>query len=117
MRRPTSPLDALEACHGYTVVAADGVVGEVETPLFLRSSSDPDFLLLRVHRHGRLFPSYVPLPVTLVHSVDESARRLLVDGAKQDVERHSTSLVARPLGSAPAGDGGSPDARAPVLTA
>ena len=68
----------LASCHGYAVIASDGLAGEVETPLFPREGAPPDFLVLRVMSCGRLFPRFPVLPVVLVEHVDDARRCLTV---------------------------------------
>jgi hypothetical protein len=64
--------EALASCNDYLVEAVDGRVGSVETPLFPRDGSEPDYLVLRVAG-----PSGVLRPVVttaLVESVDPRQR-------------------------------------------
>jgi hypothetical protein len=69
---------------GFAVVADDGVVGVVETPLFPPDGTEPDFLVLRI---GRLHPRRPILSATLVEHVDRDARRVRVRGSRDDIER------------------------------
>jgi hypothetical protein len=57
----------LARSHGSLVVASDGLVGEVETPLFPPDADEPDYLL--VNRQRRLRSRRPVVPVALVRHV------------------------------------------------
>jgi hypothetical protein len=60
----------LAHCEGYRVLAADGLVGEVERPLFPPDGKEPDYLVVRVRRRvwGRV-------PLSRLGSSSRSTRR------------------------------------------
>jgi hypothetical protein len=75
--------EALALSAGYEVAADDGVVGEVETPLFPPDRNDPDYLVLRTR--GRFRTRYPVLPVVLVDAVDTVGRVVRVRGATEQI--------------------------------
>lgn len=75
---------ALASCSGYRVEASDGVVGEVDTPLFPPDRSEPDYLILRAGNPlGALRPV---IAAALVDEVDALDRRVRVRGTRADIE-------------------------------
>lgn len=72
----TMESELLARCHGFDVLAEDGVLGYVETPLFPPDARHPDFLVVRVPAidHNR-FPV---LHVSLVRGIDQNARQVHV---------------------------------------
>jgi hypothetical protein len=84
---------ALRRCHGYRAVADDGLVGEIETPLFPTQSDIPHYLLIRGVRGRRL-----SLPVGAVRAVSVPDRLVLVHGTVADTALTSASL---PLSAQP----------------
>lgn len=75
----------LALSSGFTVVAGDGPVGVVETPLFPPDQSAPDFLVLRVG--DRLHQRRPVLPAALVERVDPHARVVRVHGSRDEIAR------------------------------
>lgn len=80
-------MDGLAAAHlavssGFAVLARDGAVGVVETPLFPPDEPTPDFLVLRV---GRVNPRRPVLATALVERVDLRTRVVHVRGSRDDV--------------------------------
>ena len=73
-------LSALAACAGFRVVAEDGEVGVVDTPLFPGAGATPDFLVVRTDGGRRPV-----VPVALVAGVDAAERVVSVRGARQEV--------------------------------
>jgi hypothetical protein len=74
--------DSLSTCHGYGVLAQDGVLGHVETPLFPPDGRHPDFLVIRVRDAARLrFPV---VHVSLVRDIDQEARLIRVGMRRRD---------------------------------
>jgi hypothetical protein len=88
--------DPLGSCHGYIVVADDGWLGDVETPLFGSDSSEPDYLVVRAHSDGPARRSLVP--VSLVRRVDVEDRLVHVRGNIWELARLPGTL---PLVSGP----------------
>jgi hypothetical protein len=67
---------SLATSAGYSVVADDGLVGVVETPIFSRYADEPDYLIVRV---GSAAPfRRLTIPVALVKSTDSSARSVVI---------------------------------------
>jgi hypothetical protein len=83
--RPDSRV--ISRCHGYDVLGRDGPVGVVETPLFPPDCHDPDYLVVRVHTKGRLFPRFPLVPASLVAEVREEEGWIRVDATRVAVER------------------------------
>jgi hypothetical protein len=81
---------ALAACHGYQVAAADGLVGEVDTPLFPPDITEPDYLIVRVG--GRLRPRYPVVPTALVEEIAPERRLVLLRGMRNEIERLPENL-------------------------
>jgi hypothetical protein len=74
---------ALAHCHGYTVVASDGPVGEVETPLFPPHADQPDYLIIRVaRRNGQRRPV---VPTGLVAHVDSGLRVVRLRETRREI--------------------------------
>ena len=71
-------LPQLAASHGFSVVALDGDVGEVETPLFPPAGGEPDFLVLRLASEEATF---AVVPVQLITHVDSQERRISLDAS------------------------------------
>jgi hypothetical protein len=65
----------LAASHGFTVVASDGLAGEVETPLFPPDSDEPDYLVIGVGSVRRRRPV---VSTVLVERVDADRRLVFV---------------------------------------
>jgi len=83
MELPEPPEMALTSCHGFLAVAGDRVLGLVETPLFPRAESEPDYLVVRT-------TSSVPgvfriVPCSLVERVDVARRRLELRGEWSEI--------------------------------
>lgn len=64
----------LAQCEGYQVLAYDGLVGDVERPLFPPDGNEPDYLVVRVR--GRIRGRVPVVSTALVLAID-SARRLI----------------------------------------
>jgi len=77
-RRSDDSILALSS--GFRVVAHDGPVGVVETPLFPPDEAEPDFLVLRVG--DRLHQRRPVVPAALVERVDPHARVVHVHGSR-----------------------------------
>jgi hypothetical protein len=76
--------EALASCNGYVVEASDGLVGEVETPLFPPDRSQPDYLVLRIGGPVRVRRPVIA--VALVEEVDSGERLVRVRGTKGQIE-------------------------------
>jgi len=74
---------ALALSGGFGVVASDGPVGIVETPLFPPDQTEPDFLVLRVG--DRLHQRHPVLPAALVERVDPQSRVVHVHGTRKTI--------------------------------
>jgi hypothetical protein len=75
----------LAYCTGFGVEAADGVVGEVETPLFPPDAAVPDYLVVRLSRGGRVRRPVVA--TELVQRIDLSRRVIVVRGTEREITR------------------------------
>jgi hypothetical protein len=86
---------ALASCGGYRVEAVDGVVGEVETPLFPPDAAVPDYLVVRATARGRVVRPVVP--AAFVVSVDPDDRVVVLRGLGGEIVRlpEHLPLVAR----------------------
>jgi hypothetical protein len=72
----------LALSSGFSVEAADGEVGVVETPLFPPDETAPDFLVVRV---GRLHPRRPVLSAALVERIDLQKRVVHVRGSRREL--------------------------------
>ena len=77
--------DVLCRCHGYLAVAADGVCGVVETPLFPPGSGEPDYLIVKTG--GRIRPRYPVVSMALVTAVDPERELVLLSASKDELQR------------------------------
>ncbi len=85
--------DPLARCHGYSVLADDGWLGEVETPLFGSDSVDPDYIVVRAGSDGR---HRVLVSVSLIRRVDIEDRAVHVRGSVWDLAHLPSSLPLSP---------------------
>jgi hypothetical protein len=74
---------ALRSCAGFRVEAADGVVGEVETPLFPADAAAPDYLVVRTTARGRFRRPVIPS--ALVVRIDPARRVVIVRGRQHEI--------------------------------
>ena len=73
----------LAFCGGFDVEAADGVVGQVETPLFPPDAAVPDYLVIRASRRGRV---HRPVVATmLVERIDLGRRVIVLRGTRREI--------------------------------
>ncbi len=82
--------ESLGKCHGYVVLADDGWVGHVETPVYGSDSSEPDYLVVRTQgpiRDGRAL-----VPVSLVREVDPDDCLVHLQGSLRELSRFPRSL-------------------------
>lgn len=73
----------LACCSGFSVEAADGLVGEVETPLFPPDAAVPDYLVVRATRRGRVRRPVVA--TALVEHVDVGRRVVVLRGSGREI--------------------------------
>ena len=74
----------LAHCSGFGVEAADGVVGEVETPLFPPDAAEPDFLVVRTSGRARVRRPVVA--TALVERIDLSRRVIVLRGSEREIK-------------------------------
>jgi hypothetical protein len=78
----------LAGCVGFAVIASDGVVGVVETPLFPPDAREPDFLVLRIPDSAEMPGPHRPIvSVALVQEVDPELRIVRLGGRTRDIVR------------------------------
>ena len=80
-----APARELALCHGYRVATEDGIVGEVDTPIFPPDVAEPDYLIVRI-RHG----AELRLPVvatSLVAEVNQERRLVFLRGTREEIAR------------------------------
>jgi hypothetical protein len=82
---------ALGNCHGFRVVAHDGTLGEVETPVFPPGWDEPDYLIVATQEGSGKVRRPV-LPIGLVRDLDPARRVLYVQGARQELAHLPESL-------------------------
>ena len=71
----------LAVSHGFLVVASDGPIGEVETPLFPPDADEPDYLVIRTGARRRR-----PVVSTaLVDHVDAARRLVFLRGSGKEI--------------------------------
>lgn len=76
---------SLGYCSGFTVEAADGVVGEVETPLFPPDAAVPDFLIVRTS--GRVRVRRPVVAAELVVRIDLGRRVIVLRGSEREIRK------------------------------
>lgn len=86
--------DPLANCHGYVVLAEDGWLGDVETPLFGSDSNEPDYLVVRALAAGEARRAVVHS--SLVVSVDSEDRLIHLRGSIWDLARLPATLPLAP---------------------
>jgi hypothetical protein len=74
----------LASCGGFSVEAADGVVGEVETPLFPPDAAVPDFLIVRMS--GRVRVRRPVVAIALVERIDATRRVVVLRGSEREIK-------------------------------
>jgi hypothetical protein len=74
----------LAYCCGFTVEAADGVVGEVETPLFPPDAAVPDFLIVRTS--GRVRVRRPIVATGLVERIDLTRKVIVLRGSEREIK-------------------------------
>ncbi len=80
----------LAGCHGYVVAASDGLLGEVETPVFPPDSPEPDYLVVRVGAAGQ---SRLPvIPTSLIQEVNPERRLVRVRGTREELAQLPENL-------------------------
>jgi hypothetical protein len=79
----------LRSCHGYLVIARDGTLGEVETPVFPPGWDEPDYLIVTERADGWVKR---PIPVSLVRDVDAARRVVYVDSVLGELAELPRSL-------------------------
>ncbi len=94
MRFESRQTDPLAGCHGYVVLADDGWLGSIETPLFGSDASEPDYLVLRMQLEGQSRRAVVP--AALVHRVDVEDRLVYLKGKVWELARLPNSLPLEP---------------------
>jgi hypothetical protein len=95
MRLESTGGDPLSRCHGYLVVADNGWLGDVETPLFGSDAGEADYLVVRTHVDGRVRRALVP--ASLVRRVDVEDALVHVRGNVWELSRFPSSLPAAPV--------------------
>jgi hypothetical protein len=79
------PDNRLANSAGFDVLASDGLVGVVETPLFPPNAAEPDFLVVRVLQGAQTRRPV--LSTALVESVDVERRAVCVRGPSHTLVR------------------------------
>jgi hypothetical protein len=72
------------------VLAEDGWLGDVETPLFGSDASDPDYLAVRMRVDGVTRRALVP--AALVRRVETGARLVHLAGGARELDRLPAAL-------------------------
>jgi hypothetical protein len=86
--------DPLTGCHGYLVIADDGWLGTVETPLFGSDSSEPDYIAVSTSANGLAGRTLVP--AARVREVDADGDLLFVQGKVYELTLLPSSLPLEP---------------------
>lgn len=90
MRRQEDSGRLLAGCHGYVVAASDGLLGEVETPVFPPDSPEPDYLVVRVGTAGH---SRLPvIPVGLIQEINADRRLVRIRGGREELAQLPENL-------------------------
>lgn len=83
---------ALARCHGFLAIAADGQLGEIETPLFPPDWREPDYLIVRTTHEANQRLRRPVIPVSLVEHVDEEQKVLRLRGAVKQLAHMPEAL-------------------------
>jgi hypothetical protein len=78
-----APSEPLGSCHGYRVVARDGLCGEVKTPLFPPDSGEADFLVIGLR--SRIEPLFPIVPAALVSRIDVDRELVYLDASEGEL--------------------------------
>lgn len=73
--------DVLAHSHGFEVIAADGPVGVVETPLFPPHTDEPDYLIVRTESTPQA--RFRVVSVALVRCVDAAEARIHLTASRR----------------------------------
>jgi hypothetical protein len=73
----------LAQCEGYQVLAEDGLVGEVERPLFPPDGNEPDYLVVRVRK--RVWGRVPVISTALVVAIDPARGLIWVRGDRERI--------------------------------
>lgn len=76
---------ALARCHGFLALAADGQLGEIETPLFPPDWREPDYLIVRATIPANQRPRRPVIPVSMVEDVDDAQRTVYLRGTVKEL--------------------------------
>jgi hypothetical protein len=87
--------DPLARSHGYVVLADDGWLGHVETPVFERDSSEVEYLVVRAPG-GKGLARRALVSRSLVRRVDLEDRFVHVRGTTRELSRLPDSLPLSP---------------------
>ena len=87
---PDHSVAVVARCHGFIAVASDGVVGEIETPLFPPGADEPDYLIIRLARALR--PRLPVVWAGLVQEVDAERRLVYLDATREEIRHQPEHL-------------------------
>jgi hypothetical protein len=73
----------LAQCEGCQVLAEDGLVGEVERPLFPPDGNEPDYLVVRVRK--RVWGRVPVISTALVVAIDAARGLIWVRGDRERI--------------------------------
>jgi len=82
--------ETLANCHGYIVLADDGLLGTVDAPVFEPDSSEPRYLVVRAPSHGLTRRVFVPASVVRRVNVDDEL--VYVQGRVSELSRLQNAL-------------------------
>ena len=86
-------LRTLAVSHGFSVLADDGRLGEIETPLFPPDSAEPDYLVVLI---GRRTSRRRLVGVGLVDSADPRRREVRLRGSRAEIHSLPALLPVAP---------------------
>jgi hypothetical protein len=74
---PKTSMRGLASCHGFAVIAANGPVGTIETPLFTGAATEPDYLIIRTT--AAIEGAFRVVPTALVENVDPLGHQIFLN--------------------------------------
>jgi hypothetical protein len=83
---------ALARCHGFLALAADGELGEIQTPLFPPDWREPDYLIVRAAGPANKRRRRPVISVSLVEDVDEEQRTVYLRGTVRQLAHMPEAL-------------------------